>query len=163
MGQFFFFFFLIEIVGCCCLVVQCCPTLFATPWTAARQASLSSTISWSLLKLCPLNQWCHPPISTSVVPFSSCLRSFPASESFPMSWLFASGGQSIGASASASILSMNIQGWFPLGLSDLIILEYGKSFQVLVSHHLFLIFLFLVCAEECVLGIVSLLTSLGKI
>jgi len=64
---------------------------------------------------CPLSQWCYPTISSSVVPFSSHLQSFPASVSFPMSQFFASGGQSIGASASASILSMNIQDWSPLG------------------------------------------------
>jgi len=64
---------------------------------------------------CPLSQWCHPTISSSVVPFSSCLQSFPASESFQMSQLFTSGGQSIGVSASASVLLMNIQDWFPLG------------------------------------------------
>ena len=69
---------------------------------------------------CPLSQWCHPTISSSLVPFSSCLQSFPASESFPMSWLFTSGGQSIGASASAPILPMTIQDWFPLGLTCLI-------------------------------------------
>ena len=61
---------------------------------------------------CPLNQWCHPTISSSVVPFSSCLQSFPASRAFPMCQLFASGGQSIGASPSASVLPMNNQGWF---------------------------------------------------
>ena len=61
---------------------------------------------------CPLSQWCHPTISFSVAPFSSCPQSFSASGSFPMSQLFASGGQSIGASASASVLPMNIQGWF---------------------------------------------------
>ena len=61
-----------------------------------------------------LNQWRHPTISSSVTPFSSCLQSFPASGSFPMSLLFASGGQIIGASVSASVLPMNIQGWFPL-------------------------------------------------
>ena len=72
------------------------------------------------LNSCPLNRWCHPTISPSVIPFSSCLRSFPASGSFSMSWLFASGGQSIGASSSASALPMNIQGWFPLGLTGLI-------------------------------------------
>ena len=64
---------------------------------------------------CPLSQWCHPTISSSVVPFSSCLHSFPASGSFPMSQFFTSGGQIIGASASASVLPMNIQDWFPLG------------------------------------------------
>ena len=64
---------------------------------------------------CLLSQWCHPTISSSVVPFSSCLQSFPASRSFPMSQFFASSGQSIGASASATVLPVNIQDWFPLG------------------------------------------------
>ena len=72
---------------------------------------------------CPLSRWCHPTISSSVVPFSSCLQSFPTSGSFPMSWLFASGGQSIGASASASVLPMNIQSWFPLGWTGWISLQ----------------------------------------
>ena len=72
---------------------------------------------------CPLSQWCHPTISSSVIPFSSRLQSFPASGSFPMSQLFASGGQNIGVSASASVLSMNIQDWFPLRLTDLISLQ----------------------------------------
>ena len=69
---------------------------------------------------CPLSRWCHPTISSSVIPFFSCPQSFPASGSFPRSWLFASGGQSIGASASVSVLPKNIQGWFPLGLTGLI-------------------------------------------
>ena len=64
---------------------------------------------------CPLSQWCHPAISSSIVPFSSCPRSLPASESFPMSQLFASGGQSIGVSALASVLPTNTQDWSPLG------------------------------------------------
>ena len=64
------------------------------------------------------SQWCHQTISSSVVPFSSCLQSFPASGSFPISWFFASGGQNIGISASASVFPMNIQDWFPLGLID---------------------------------------------
>ena len=71
---------------------------------------------------CPLRQWCYPTISCSVSPFSY-LQSFPASGSFPMSCLFASGGQSIGDSASASVLPMNIQGRFPLGLTGLISLQ----------------------------------------
>ena len=76
----------------------------------------------------PLSQWCHPTISSSITPFSSCLQSFPASGSFPMSQLFTSGGQSIGASASTSVLPMNIQDWFPLGLSGLIsLLSKGLS------------------------------------
>ena len=69
---------------------------------------------------CPSSQWCHPTILSSVVPFSSCLQSFPASGSFLMSQIFRSGGQSIGASPSASVLPLNIQGWFPLGLTGLI-------------------------------------------
>ena len=97
--------------------------LSATPWTAARQASLSITNSWSLLNSCPLSQWSHPTISSSVIPFSFCLQSFPASRPFPVSQFFASGGQSIGASASASVLPMNIQGWFSLGLTGLISLQ----------------------------------------
>ena len=71
----------------------------------------------------PLSRWCHPTISSSIAPFSSCLQSFPASGSFPMSQLFPSGGQSIGASASTSVHPMNIQDWFPLGLSGLIFLQ----------------------------------------
>jgi len=66
---------------------------------------------------CPSNWWCHPAISSSVVPFSSCLQSFPASGSFPMSQFLASDGQSNGPSASTSALQMNIQDWFPLGLT----------------------------------------------
>ena len=64
---------------------------------------------------CPLSQWCHPTISSSVIPFSSCPQSFPASASFPMSQLFTSGGQNIGVSASTSVLLMNTQDWSPLG------------------------------------------------
>ena len=69
---------------------------------------------------CPSSRWCHPTISSFVIPFSSRLQSFPSSGSFQMSQLFASGGQSIGVSASASVLPMNIQGCFPLGLTGLI-------------------------------------------
>jgi len=64
--------------------------------------------------------WCHPNITSSVIPLSSCLQSFPASRSFPVSWHFTSGGQSTGASASAPVLPVNIQGWSPLGLTGLI-------------------------------------------
>ena len=72
---------------------------------------------------CSLSQWYHPTISSSVISFSSCLQSFPASGSFPLSQFFTSGGQSIGVSASASVLPMNIQAWFPLGLTGLIALQ----------------------------------------
>ena len=88
--------------------------LFATPWIAARQASLSITISRSSLRLSPSSQWCHSAISSSVVPFPSCPQSLPASGSFPVSHLFAWGGQSIGVSASASVLPMNTLDWSPL-------------------------------------------------
>ena len=99
-----------------------------TPWTAARQASLSFTISWSFSNSCLLSWWCHPTIPSSVIPFSSHLQSFPASGSFPRSQFFASGGQSIGVSALASVLPMNTQGWFPLGLTGLIsLLSKGVS------------------------------------
>ena len=98
--------------------------LFATPWTEARQASLSITSSQSPPKpmSCPLSWWCHPTRSSSV-PFSSCPQSFPASGSSLMHQLFTLGGQSIRASASASIIPMTIQGWFPLGLTVLISLQ----------------------------------------
>ena len=108
--------------------------LFVTLWTAAHQASLSFIISRSLLNSCPLSQWYHPTISASA--FSSCPQSFPASGSFPMSWLFVSGGQSIGASASASalVLPMSIEGWFPWWLIGLIFLQ-NKRLKNLLQHH----------------------------
>ena len=84
--------------------------LFVAPWTAARQAPLSSTFHQGLLKSCPLSQCCHPTISSSAALFSACLQSFPASGSFPKSQLFISDSQSIRASVSASVLPMNIQG-----------------------------------------------------
>ena len=83
--------------------------------------------------LCPLSWWCHPTISSSVTPFSSCLQSFPASGSFPISFLFASSDQSIGASTLASVFPMNIQCWFPLGLTALILLSKGPS-RVFSTH-----------------------------
>ena len=89
--------------------------LLATPWTVACQASLSITNSWSLLKFMSILLVMPPSTSSSVNPFSSHLQSFPASGSFQMSQLFTSGGQSIGVSASTSVLAMNIQDWFPLG------------------------------------------------
>ena len=73
---------------------------------------------------CPSSQWCHQTISSSVIPFSSCFQSFPVSGSFPMSQFFASGGQSIGVSVSASVLPTNIQDWFPLGLTNLNSLQF---------------------------------------
>ena len=118
--------------------------LFATPWIEACQASMFfhvlhlPEVCWTS---CPLSQWCHPTISSFVIPFSSCLWSFPASESLPVSQLFTSGGQSIGASASASVLPMDIQDWFPLGLTGLTsLLSKGLSrtfFSTTVWKHQF--------------------------
>ena len=84
---------------------------------------------------CPLSQWCHLTIVFSVIPFSSCHQSFLASGSFLMSHLFSSGGQSIGASASASVLRRNIQGWFPLGLTSLIPFAIQGTLKSLLQHH----------------------------
>ena len=93
------------------------------PWPTPRVYSNS----------CPLSWWHHPTISSSVLPFSSRLQSFPASGSFQMSQFFASGKQSIIVSASASVLPMNIQGWFPLGLTALISLLCKKLLRVFSS------------------------------
>ena len=81
----------------------------------------------------PSSRWCHTTISSSVVPFSSYLKSFPASGSFPMSQFFESGGQSTGVSASASVFPMNIQDWFPLGLTGLISLQ-SKGHSTVFSN-----------------------------
>ena len=105
----------------------------ATSWTAACQASLSITSSQRLLKVMSIQSVIHPTISSSVVPFSSCLQSFPASGSFPMSWPFASDGQSIGIAASTPVLPMNIQDWFPLRLTGWILQSKGLS-RVLQYH-----------------------------
>ena len=81
-----------------------------------------------------ISQWCHPTISSSDIPFSSCLQSFPASGSFPISQFFPSGGQSIGVSASASVLPINIQDWFPLGWTGWISLQ-SEELSSLLQHH----------------------------
>ena len=91
---------------------------------------------------CPSSQRCHPTISSSVIPFSSCLQSFPASGSFPMSQFFTLGNQSVGASASASVVPMNIQDWLPLGLTGLISLQFKGLSRVFSNttvqkHHFF--------------------------
>ena len=110
-----------------------CVRLFATPWTAAHQASLSFTIPQSLLKLMSIESMTPYNHLILCLPFSSCPQSFPASGSFPMSQLFESGGQSTGASASASVLPMNVQGWFPLGLTGLISLQSKRLSRILSS------------------------------
>ena len=100
---------------CCCSVAKLFPTLW-DPMDCTSQASLSFTISWSLLKLTSIESVMPSNHLLLCHPFSSCPQPFPASGSFPMSWLFTSGGQSIGASVSTSVLPMNIQDWFPLVL-----------------------------------------------
>ena len=120
--------------------------LFVTPWTAAHQPSCPSPTSGACSNSCPSNQWCHPTISSSVIPFS-CHQSFPASGSFQMSQLFASGGQSI--EVSALVLPMNIQDWFPLGLTGSIFLQSKGLSRVFsnttVQKHQLFSFLYGLC------------------
>ena len=111
----------------CCSVTKSCPTL-CDPWTVARQAPLSSTISRTLFKFMFIESVMVSTHLTIHHWFLLFLQSFPVSRFFLMSWFFASGGQSIGASVSASVISMNIQGWFPLGLTGLISLQ-SKGLQ----------------------------------
>ena len=113
--------------------------LFVTPWTAACQPPCPSPTPGAYPNLCPLSQWCYPTISSSVIPFSSHLQSFPASGSFQMSQFFESGGQSIGVSA--SVLPMDIQNWLPLGWTGWIFLQSKGLSRVLsnttVQQHQF--------------------------
>ena len=116
---------------------------FAISWTAASKASfLTPNLRLAQTYVHELSRWGHPTISSSAIPFSSCLQSLPAWGSFLMSRLFESGGQSIGASASASVLSMNIQDWSPVGLTGLISLQCKGLSRVFSSttvwkHQLF--------------------------
>ena len=113
-------------------VAQSCLTV--TPWTVALQAPRSSTVSSVCSDSCPLSRWCYLTISSSAATLSFCLQSFPSSGSFPMSWLFKSSGQSIGgASALASFLPMDIQGWFPLGLTGWISLQFKGLSRIFSS------------------------------
>ena len=104
-------------------VAQVCPTHCDPMDCSTLGFPVPSSVPGACSNSCPSSWWCHPTISSSVVPLSSCLQSFPASGSFPMSQPFASDGQSIGVSASASVLPMNIQDWFPLGWTGLISLQ----------------------------------------
>ena len=121
-----------------------CVQIPVTPWTVALQAPLSSPSFQSLLKFMSIESVILSNHLILCCPFSSCLQSFPASGSFPMSWLLASGGQSIGVSTSASVLPMNIQDWFPLGLTGLISLQskgLSRAFSsTTVRKHQFLVF-----------------------
>ena len=112
--------FLCQLICCCCSVTQSCLTLCDIMNPKHARFPCPSPSPGDCSNSRPLSQWCLPTISFSVILFSSCLQPLPALKSFLMSQLFASGGQSIGASASASVLPMNIQGWFRLGLIDLI-------------------------------------------
>ena len=104
---------------CCCSVAKLCLTL-CDPMHCSMPGFPVLHYPRVCSDSCPLSRWCHLTLSSSATLFSFCLRSFSTSGSFPMSCLFTSGGQSIGVSASASVFPMNIQGWFPLGLTGLI-------------------------------------------
>ena len=109
-----------------CTVQFSCSVMSDSLWPHGLQHTrlpCPSPTSRAYSNSCPLGQWCQPTISSSVIPFSSHLQSFPASESFPMRQFFLSGGQSIGVSASASVLPMIIQDWFPLGWTGWISLQ----------------------------------------
>ena len=132
---FDFLFWLIIVVFIACSVQFSCPVqLFVTPGMQHARLPCPSPTSRACSNLCPSSQWCHSTVSSSVAPFSFCLQSFPASGYFPMSQFFASRGQSIGASASASVLPMNIQDWFPLGWTGWISLQ-SKGLKSLLQHH----------------------------
>ena len=113
--------------GVCVFVTQfSCSVVSYSLWPHGLQHTwlpCPSPVPGAYSNSCPSSWWCHPAISSFVLPFSSCLQSFPASGSFPVSQFFVSGGHSIGVSASASVLPMNIQDWFPLGWTDLIFLQ----------------------------------------
>ena len=115
----------------CCSVAKSCPTLQLHGLQVPGFCILHYLLE--LLKLSPLSWWCHPTISSSIIPFSSCIQSFPSSESFSMTQLFVSCGQSIGASASAWVLPMNIKCWYPLELTGLISLLSKELSRVFSS------------------------------
>ena len=118
---------------CCCSVTKSCLTLWSHGWQHTRLPCPSPSPG-VCSNSCPLSWWCYLTISSSVSAFSSYPQSFPASGSFAMSWLFAWGGQHIGVSASASVFSMNIHSWFPLGLTGLnFLLSKGLS-RVFISN-----------------------------
>ena len=125
---------------CCCLLAQLCLTLCDPMDCSMPRLPCPSLSPGVCSNSCSLGRWCYPTISSSAVPLSFCSRSFPASGSFPMSRLFASGGPSI--EASASVFPMNIQDWFPLGLTGLIfLLSKGVSGDfsntIVQTHHFF--------------------------
>ena len=119
---------------CCCKVTKSCLTLCNPHGLQHTRLPCPSTSPGVCSNSCPLSQWCHPIISSSVSPFSSCPQSFPASGSFPMSRLSVSDGWSSGASTSTSVLPINIQGWFSLGLAGLIAL-LSKGLSSVLQHN----------------------------
>jgi len=125
---------------CCCLVANLCLTLCdPMDWRDPMHHRLPypSLSPRACSNSCPLSHWCYPTISSSIAPFSSCPQSLPASGSFPMSQVFTSCGQRIGVSVSAIVLPMNIQGWFPLGLTGLNSLLFQELKSLLQHHHQF--------------------------
>ena len=110
-------------IRCCCSVTKSCLTLCDPMDCSTTGFPVLHRLPEAYSNSCPSSPWCHPTIASSATPFSSCLQPFPAAGSFPVSQFFASGGLSIGASASASVLPMNIQNWFPLEVTGLICLQ----------------------------------------
>ena len=123
---------------CKCTFLLFCPSVMSNSlWPCGLQHSrppCPSTPPGTCSNSCPSSRWCHPAISSSVVPFSSCLQSFPASGSFPNRQFFTSGGQNVRVSASASVLPMNTQDWFPLGWTGWISTVQG-TLKSLLQHH----------------------------
>ena len=118
-------------ISCCCSIAKSCPTP-CHPMDCSMPGFPGLQSPRSCSNSCSLSWWCHPTISSSVVPFSYS-QSFPASGSFPVGQLFTPGGQNIEASASGSVLPMNIWGWFPLGLTGLMIFLYKGLSRVFSS------------------------------
>ena len=129
-----------------------CVRLFETPWLQHARHPCPSPTPGPYSNSCPLSRWCHPTISSSVIPFSFCLQSLPASGSFPMNQFFPSGGQSIRASPPASVLPINIQDWFPLGWTGWISLQSKGLSRVFstttVQKHQFFGAQFSVCSNS---------------
>ena len=146
--KWYFKFAYIKVHSLCCkiLLVQFSRSVMSNSlWPHGPQHTklpCPSPIPGDYSNSCLSHWWCHPIISSSVIPFSSCPQSFPTSGSFPMSWLFASGGQSTEVSASASVLPINIQEWFPLEWTDWISLQSKELSRVFsnttVQKHEFL-------------------------
>ena len=151
---------------CCrCSVTQLYLTLFDPRGLKHTRPPCPSPITGVYSNSSPLSPWCHPIIS--VISFSSCLQSCPASGSFPMSQLFTSGGQSIGASASASVFPMNIRGWFPLRLTGFVSLQSKRLSRVFSNttvqrHQFFSTRPFLWSSSHICIWLFSLLYSRNK-